>query len=1189
MPRIFDNIAQALLPALRETLKTATHADFCVGYFNLRGWKALADSVEAWHGGEGNCCRLLVGMQRLPQEELRHAKRLHKQDDRIDNQTALRLKRRLAEEFREQLTVGVPTREDEEGLRQLAQQLRDKKVQVKLFLRHPLHAKLYLLHRPDAITPIVGYLGSSNLTFAGLSKQGELNVDVLDADACQKLKDWFDTRWADKWCIDISTELVEIIEQSWAREERIPPYHIYVKMAYHLSQEARLGLTEFQIPREFRDKLFEFQTAAVQIAAHHLNTRGGVLIGDVVGLGKTVMGTALARIFEDDYGVETLIICPKNLVTMWEAYREDYHLRGRVLPLSRVIQDLPNLRRYRLVLIDESHNLRNREGKRYRAIQEYIHENDSRVILLSATPYNKTYLDLSSQLRLFVEEDRDLGIRPERYLRELGGETEFLRKHQSGIRTLPAFEQSEHLDDWRELMRLYLVRRTRSFIMENYAETDAETERKFLAFPDGTRSYFPIRVPKTVKFSIDDGNPDDTYAQLYSPRVVEIINDLQLPRYGLANYIVDMTGGARLETAPTEGTALEIEPTQERGLEPLTPAEKQQLANLSRGGQRLIGFSRTNLFKRLESSGQAFLQSVERHILRNYVYLNAIENGELLPLGAQDSAMLDARFYDEDADVATFDDDGDMQPDTARLESSPTSNSQAGDAKQLATARLESAPTGNQAGDAKQLESAPTGNSQSERAPTEEDFKRRAAEIYHLYATKYKSRFKWIRSELFLPSLRKALAEDASALLTILQDYGAWRAEKDEKLNALATLLTQTHPHEKVLIFTQFADTVRYLKQGLSARGISQIEAVTGDTKEPTGVAWRFSPASNDKRDKVSAENELRVLISTDILSEGQNLQDCAIVVNYDLPWAIIRLVQRAGRVDRIGQTAEEIACYSFLPADGVERIINLRGRVRERLRQNSEIVGTDEAFFEDDDDENAILALYHERAGLLDDEPDTDVDLASYAYQIWKNAITREPRLERIISELPAVVYSTKAHDALGGALVYLRTGDGNDALAWINREGTSVTESQFAILQAAACTPNTEALPPLQEHHDLVRKGTELILTEERLIGGQLGRPSGARFRTYQRLQQYAERIRGTLFDTPELKRAIDDIYRYPLRQAATDTLNRQLRTGITDEALANLVMLLRDDERLCVVQTARRTEEPQIICSLGLVAEK
>ena len=1125
MPRIFDNIDQRLLPALRETLKTADHADFCVGYFNLRGWRGLSSYVEKWEGGDGGCCRLLVGMQPPPEETFRGAMRLDQGDDGIDNQTALRLKQRLAEEFREQLTVGVPTLEDEKGLRQLARQIRDDKVKVKLFLRHPLHAKLYLLYRPDPITPTVGYLGSSNLTLAGLSRQGELNVEVLDPDTCQKLEDWFEDRWEDRWCIDISKELVEIIEQSWAREKLIPPYHIYIKMAYHLSNEARAGLNEFQIPRDFQGKLFEFQTAAVKIAAHHLNKRGGVLIGDVVGLGKTLMGTALARIFEDDHDLETLIICPKNLVRMWEDYRDEYRLRARVLSISRVISELPNLRRYRLVLIDESHNLRNREGKRYGAIQEYIQENESKVILLSATPYNKTYLDLSSQLRLFVGENEDLGIRPEQLIRRLGGEAEFTRKHQSAPRTLAAFEQSEYIDDWRELMRLYLVRRTRSFIMENYAETQSETGRKFLSFPDGNRSYFPTRIPKTVKFTIDDQNPNDPYAQLYSPYVVNIISNLKLPRYGLANYI--------------DGT-----PAQ-----PPTSGEQRQLENLSRGGKRLIGFSRTNLFKRLESSGHVFIQSVERHILRNYIFLHAIENDKPLPIGSQNAEMLDSRLYDEDADALNlisdpFDDEAEAQVDEA---------------------------------------------SSQFVSYTTDAFKERAAEIYHLYTTQYKSRFRWIRPDLFHQSLQKDLTDDVHALLELLQQYGTWDAEKDTKLNALEELLTQSHPDDKVLIFTQFADTVRYLNDALSARGMIHLAEVTGDSPDPTELARQFSPVSNNKQ---KTQNELRVLISTDILSEGQNLQDCSIVVNYDLPWAIIRLVQRAGRVDRIGQKAEKILCHSFLPADGVDRIINLRGRVLARLHENAEVVGTDEAFFEDEDDKKAILDLYNERAGLLDDELDNDVDLASYAYQIWQNAITQDSELEGVIAEMPSVVYSTQPHCPTEtepeGALIYMRTGEENDALAWVDREGNSVTESQFAILQTAACEPDTLAISPLENHHDLVQKGTELIITEERSIGGGLGRPSGARFRVYERLTRYAEEVKGTIFYTQELRRAIEDIYRYPLRQSATDTLNRQLRSGISDQGLAERVIDLRDEDRLCIVQEERQTQEPQIICSLGLRAD-
>lgn len=1118
MPKIYDNIDERLLPDLRAALGLATHADFCVGYFNLRGWRHLDLRIEEWRGGPGEQCRLLVGMHPSPKDELDAALEGHAAHS-LDNATALRMKRRLAQEFHEQLTLGVPTDDDERGLRRLLAQLRDGRLIVKLFLRFPLHAKLYLAFRADPINPVMGFLGSSNLTFAGLLGQGELNIDVLDKDATTKLALWFEERWTDRWCIDITRELIEVVELSWARETLLPPHQVYLKMAFHLSREAREGLAEFRLPRAFRGTLFGFQEQAVRIAARHLSRRGGVILGDVVGLGKTLMATALVKTFEELEDLETLILCPKNLEAMWQGYRDRYGLRGTVLSTSRAIAELPNLRRYRIVIVDESHNLRNRETKLWKAIRDYVERNDSRCVLLSATPYNKAYADLAGQLGLFIDADADLGLRPEQLVKALDGELGFSAAYNVPVRSLGAFERSPYADDWRDLMSRYLVRRTRSFIMAHHAEIDDATGRKFLRFADGRQAFFPKRTPRSAAFSVDERDPSDAYARLYAPPVVDAINHLKLPRYGLGNY-----AGSGGDNPPTS-------------------KEAAVLTDLSRAGKRLMGFCRTNLFKRLESSGQAFLLSLQRHIRRNAVFIYALESGLELPIGGADLALLDTRRTDEDERSVDLDPDVDDDNDDEVEQGSGLT-----------------------------------------------------AETYARLRAGGGGRARWVRPDLFSgEALLRDLRSDNALLEGVLKRLGTWRTNTDRKLEALVKLLKGKHKRDKVLVFTQFADTARYLGEALEAEGIAQSAVAVGGSGDPAELAWRFSPVSNEKEEFAKQRGELRVLIATDVLSEGQNLQDAHVVVNYDLPWAIIRLIQRVGRVDRIGQMADEIIAYSFLPTEGLDRIISLRSRLHDRLKQNAEVVGTDELFFEDEAPSGMLHDLYTERAGVLDDDESSgEVDLASYCHQIWAEADAAD---RKAVEALPDVVYSAKAvGDGPEGALVFVRTADGSSVLSRLDAGGVILTESPLAILNSAECPPAEPALPRAESHHELVRRAVETA-EREAATGGRLGSPRSVARRAYERLKRHLETIKRapqdllapSALEIEAVERAAGDMFQYQLRQSARDTLGVALRDGRSDADFASLIAALRDEDRLCLhgEEDEGSAAGPRIVCSLGLIA--
>ena len=1118
MARIYDNIESKFVQGLQELITDVAvkRVDFCVGYFNLRGWDLVVNQIDQIPGDfvyenekqEFRRCRLLIGMHQ-PDEDL--VRQLYSTQQIPDAAYVQQCKLEIARDFRKQLLLGLPTQRDEWTLRRLSAQLKEDKVCVKLYVAEPLHAKLYLAYSPDSNrNKIAAILGSSNLTYSGLTKQGELDADIENHRDLEALADWFEDRWNDRFCIDITKELIDAIDSSWASEEIIPPYYIYLKTAYHLSADARSGVKEFTLPPEFQRELFDFQQTAVKIAARHLNSekRGGAMIGDVVGLGKTITACAIAKIYEMTYASSTLIICPANLQDMWDKYRKNYDLKADIMSIAKPI-DIDNARYYRLIIVDESHNLRNEQGKRYQNIKALIERQDCKVLLLTATPYNKDFSDLSSQLKLFISEDDDLGIRPEEYIRQLGGDRAFLQKHSEVfIRSIKAFEKSTSLDDWQELMKLFLVRRTRTFIKDNYAKTDEATGRKYLEFNDGRKNYFPERKPKAVKF---DTTPGDQYSRLYSEEMISMMEELRLPRYGLSHY--EDTG----KTADA----------------PIT--DKHLLENLSRAGQRMMGFCKSTFFKRIDSSGFSFLLTLYRHILRNAVFIYAIDNKLPLPIGDENNLPEE---WIEDADINDIFSDGEEGDDDNLIE-----------------------------------------------IPIDMKVYMDKARSYYMLLTQ-KNNVAWIESTYFKRSLKTHLRQDCEQIIKMILLCDKWNPQTDQKLNKLEELLNKTHGDEKVLIFTQYSDTANYIYQQLRKRGIKHIGKATGGTKNPTTIVEHFSPLSN-KAD-IYADEELRVLVATDVLSEGQNLQDGHVIVNYDLPWAIIRLIQRAGRVDRIGQESEEIFCYSFFPAEGVEKIIRLRTRLNARINENANIVGSDEIFFEGN--ERNLMDMYNEKSGSLDDEDDNDVDLASQAFQIWKNATDANPKLKQIIPALSNIIYSTKATDNAieDGVITYAKTHNDYDVLTWYNSKGEMVSQSQKKILQAMACSVNEPAQPALESHFDLVKKAVDNMKTETTNVSGILGNRFSTRYRIIDLLEHYYQQPPSLFFDADKkqmLKYAIDDIYNFQLLESTKFILGRMLRTSTNDDIVESVLEMHKNGTLCRIDEDRNKQKDPTIICSMGL----
>jgi hypothetical protein len=549
---------------------------------------------------------------------------------------------------------------------------------------------------------------------------------------------------------------------------------------------------------------------------------------------------------------------------------------------------------------------------------------------------------------------------------------------------------------------------------------------------------------------------------------------------------------------------------------PHSPSDLKILEDIRSGRGNVSGFVRVGLFKRLSSSGHSFILSLQRQRDRNALFIYAIDNGLDVPLGS----FSDHQFGATDRDVD--DDETDL-----------------------------------------------FGSMESR---------------YNELQRKLPPGTKWLSTKVFKASLRKDLERDNQILTELLDSYGPWEATKDSKINRLVDLLRTEHPGKKVLIFTEYVDTAEYVAEALKDAGIANVGLASGQSEDAGAIARRFSPESNrlpgEEREAAEPEHPIDVLVATDVLSEGQNLQDSHIVVNYDLPWAIIRIIQRAGRVDRVGQKSRQVFIY-LITHEKIEQAIRLRQRIRERLHANAAAFGSDEQFFGGEDEVQMLDELYK---GHVPDEDklDTDegeADAVSEAWLVWSKVKETKPELAHKVTRMQDMIHSTRdpyVQESRGGVTAYAATTSGVDAFAtsYTDKYGNLV-EKLLTPLEALHIFRAQETTPTAELREDHFEREARLVrdkLTTEMVAVGNL-----------KGIRKWAvERLAGTIFGE-DASAAISAMNDRPLTEFASLRLRQARRAKYSDQDLVDLLNQLYEDERLVIGSTDK--DEIKLVCSIGV----
>ena len=795
----------------KSTLVNVETFDILVGYFRTSGFKALCNEFE-----NIDKIRILIGLS--TDKQTIDAYQKSKQLDFLESHT--NAKDIFSKELEKELYSSEDNYDVEYSIRKFVEFLRSGKLELRAFPSRDLHAKVYISKfRKDDRDYGRVITGSSNFSENGLNSQYEFNVELKNSIDVKYAQEKFDNLWA--MSVDLTETYIDTINDKTWLNDTIKPYELYIKFLYEYFKEKleKKETLEIKPPKGFMK--LEYQQEAVRTISEIVDKYNGCFLADVVGLGKTY----ITAMYMQNLPGKKLVICPPPIIENWEDAINDFGVRSATVVSLGKLEHIKKkgYQDFDYIFVDEAHRFRNENTSQYQLLHEICY--GKKVILITATPLNNSIYDFYPLITLF-QPAKNSTIPG---MKNLEG---FFVNARNRLKKLDK-STPEYIEEVKNIskevrnkvLKYILVRRTRRDVKEYFSN---DIKKQGLFFPE-------VDAPHRIVYQYDE-KTNEIFDTTIS----------KLKHFTFARY----QPGNNLKATFKRS---DFEQTQERNL---------------------VGFMKTMLIKRLESSRFAFLQTVSRFINSYEQFIKMYNSGTV--------------YISKKVDVYDY------------------------------------------------LESE---NEDELIEVLENDSK---AKIYE--------------AKQFNNDFIDKLEFDLSILKWMKDSWS--KIDKDFKKDAFIQALKSDEylKDNKILIFSESMETGLDLYNSLYEDfGNSVLFYSSGECRyenksvSPNTVKDLIHKNYDPKYYETS--DDIKVLITTDVLAEGINLHRSNIIINYDLPWNPTRVLQRVGRVNRVGSKFDKIHIYNIFPSATADNELNLEDNIKAKIQAFHETLGEDAKYLTEEEE----------------------------------------------------------------------------------------------------------------------------------------------------------------------------------------------------------------------------------------------